>query len=67
MMVMMMMMRWWVLPCVHITVASSSSGQTVSHHLSLHLDRMNIMIIIMMQKIMIVVIMIIKIVFIMII
>ena len=55
----MMMMRWWVLPCVHITVASSSSGQTVSHHLSLHLDKMIIM-----QKIMIMAIMIVKIVWI---
>ena len=43
-MAMVMMTRWWVLPCVHITVASSFSGQTVSHHLSLHLDRMIIII-----------------------
>ena len=26
---MMVMVRWWVLPCVHITVASSSFEQTV--------------------------------------
>ena len=61
-MAMVMMTRWWVLPCVHITLASSSSGQTVSHHLSLHLDRMIIiMITIMLQRIMIRMIMMIKI------